>query len=119
MDTTQRRPLLSLSLDDLNAIFAAGDAKLDESLKQQYPVRSWDDIEREFPNEWVAVIVTRTGGGKHIAEARLFAHSPKRGEFMRLVRELEERYGRLHWTHDFTAREIPASAFSDVFQCPS
>jgi hypothetical protein len=114
MSATEQPTTFDVPISELNRIFAEGDAKLPEALKQQYPVRPWAEIEREFPNEWVAVIVTRTDRESLIADARLFAHSPKRGEFLRLVAQLEERYGRLHWTREYTAREIPASAYSDI-----
>jgi hypothetical protein len=113
MSATAQPTTFDVPISELNRIFADGDAKLPEALKQQYPVRPWAEIEREFPNEWVAVIVTRMQGTNPIADARIFAHSPKRREFMRLVDELRHRYGRLHWTRTFTGREMPLSTFSD------
>ncbi len=70
----------------------AQNALLDEPLKQQFPERSLDDIRKEFPEDYLGLVVTRFTARKLIETGRLFAHSPNWVEFQILARQVRRLF---------------------------
>jgi hypothetical protein len=100
----------AISKRELQRLFDEADAALPARLKEQHPARTIEEIEREYPDQWVAILVTSIlGHGNCLAAGRVFAHSADWDTFEAQLHRLSQQHpaiARALTRHD-TRRHTP------------
>jgi hypothetical protein len=82
-------------------VFDEGDAQLLEALQEAHPERTYE-ITRDYPNEWVVVVVTCITGTHPITAGRVFVHAPERQTFQEQLGRIRAKHPELRLTVTFT-----------------
>lgn len=101
------------SLEEVQGRVEMADRELPEKLKEEYSARSFEDIKREFPNQWVAVLPTKIGGGFEIVEARPVLHADDWDTLDTRVKTWKERYPGVIPARKFTG-ELKGPAGAEI-----
>lgn len=75
----------------VNARLEEEDAALPPELKQKYPVNTLEEIQSNYPNQWVALLVTEIDRIGEIARGRVFISAADKRSLYRKKRAFRKR----------------------------
>lgn len=84
------------------------DERLDEQVKREHPILSWEEMQQMYPDQWVAITITKMDRGLNEPSGRVFAHAANGKLFREEMRMLEERYPGKHLSKYFTGTFVMA-----------
>jgi hypothetical protein len=103
-----RRKVRRLSHEELQAIVDAHSSFLPDELKTRYPERSFEpnyrDLEREFPDKWIALVPTRVNAVDTVIAGRVLAVAPDRTLLDTAIAPIRADYPQLGISIFYTGR---------------
>lgn len=96
-------PVHHVSIERIQRIFDEGERELPEQLKKRFPERAIEEINATYPDEWVALRITRVSASWRAIDAgRVFGHAPNWTEYQELLARLRKEFPEVALTDHYT-----------------